>query len=157
MLKGQVLSIDYIVSAIVFLAATSFFIYFISIYDEDNKIEQSKTYFFNKANEVKDAFIYYPGIPYYWNLSYVIKYGFANERNVLNKTKLYYLQHIPYENFKNAFNIIGDVFVNISYVNGTPYLLYGLQPPSTSSIIVKSKGYGLIDKSVVAVEVQVWL
>ncbi len=155
MLKAQVLSGDYILSITVFLTSVVFFIYFTSQYTEITHVEQAKTYLLNKANEIRDSILYYPGTPSHWNSSYVIKYGFSDKRNVLNITKLTYLKNISYEDFKNAYNLNEEVFINISYVNGTNYLLYGLIP-SNPSIVVKSKGYSLIEKKVVSVEVQVW-
>ncbi len=155
MLKGQVLSGDYILSITVFLSSVVFFLYFTSQYTEISKVEQAKTYLLDKANEIKDSILYYPGTPPHWNTSYVIKYGFSDKRNVLNITKLTYLKNISYEDFKNAYNLNEEVFINISYVNGTNYLIYGLVP-SNPSIVVKSKGYGLIGKKVASVEVQVW-
>ena len=159
-LKAQVLSFDFIMAASIFLLVVGI-IYIYWIYSS-MQIEETKN-----INDMTDkAYIatqvwFREGIPEYWDDNTVIDLGMENNHR-FNQTKMDFLNdsinptNIGYNRTKTLIGLGSyDYFFRIYNSTDDTLFNFGLYP-SNADNVVKVKRIGILNSSIVILEVLVW-
>ena len=159
-IKAQVLSFDFIIASSIFLLVVGI-IYIYWIYT-NIQIEETK----NINDITEKAYMasqvwFREGYPEYWDNNTVIDLGMENDHR-FNQTKMDFLNdsisptNIGYNRTKTLIGLEGyDYFFRI--YNSTDYTLFnfGLYP-SNNVDVIKAKRIGILNGSIVTLEVLVW-
>ena len=155
-IKGQVFSFDFLLASSIFLLSVGvLFVYWIYTtlqIEETGEMNEmiDKAY---KASEVW----FREGVPQYWSLNDVIDLGLENDHR-FNQTKMDMMKaEIGYEKTKNMIGLSGYEY-NFSVYNSTSHLIWsvGQVIPSDSQNIVNVKRFGILNGSIVTLQVVVW-
>jgi len=159
-IKAQALSFDFIIAASIFLLVIGI-IYIYWIYSSI-QIEETKN-----INEMTDkAFTasqvwFREGTPKYWDPNNVIDLGLENNKR-FNQTKINFLNksinpsNIGYSKTKTMIGLEGyEYFFKIYNTTNDTLFNFGLYP-SNAVNIVKTKRIGILNSSIVILEVLVW-
>ncbi|MEM2955004.1 MAG: hypothetical protein QW625_03600 [Candidatus Nanoarchaeia archaeon] len=151
--KGQVWSLDFITSLIIFLFAF-LVVFFIFSYLNAQSAQQA---FFNDIESlslsISDILVRTKGIPEDWNETNVIAIGLASEENALNETKISYffsMANSDYERTKAILTGGYDFYFSLTDINGTSYGSIGSK--ENVSFVVPIERYCLYKNRVVKLE-----
>lgn len=153
--KGQVLSFDFMVASSIFLLAVGLlYVYwnYSNIQIEETKRIGDLT---DKAFTASQVW-YREGVPKYWDSNDVIDLGLQNDHR-FNQTKMDVLNvSIGYDTTKTLIGLGGyDYFFRI--YNSTNDTVYYFGPyPVDADNVVKVKRIGILNGSIVTLEVVVW-
>jgi len=154
--KGQVFSSDFLI------ACTLFILVLIVLYGywtySYNEIEETRNIdmMIYKTNLASEAW-FREGTPKYWDPSDIIEIGLMNDHN-FNQTKMDSLNvSLGYNRTKSLLDITGyDYFFGVINATNHTIFSFGLYP-SDSENIVKVKRIGILNETIVSVEVLVWI
>ncbi len=122
--KGQIWSLDFVTSIVVFMVA---FIPLFFIWTYVNTQSQQQILFDQVETltlSISDSLIRTKGFPEGWNTSNVNLMGLASEENVLNSTKVSYFFAMGNSEYNRTKAILTggyDFFFNLTDINGTEH------------------------------------
>jgi hypothetical protein len=138
--KGQVWSLDFITSVVIFLVVL---IPLFSIWSYVN-IQNQQQILFDEVEtftlSISDALIRTKGFPEGWNNSSVTIIGLALEENVLNTTKVSYFLDMGNNEYNRTRAILAggyDFFFNLTDVNGTSLGTIGNKPVDRMTVPIE--------------------
>lgn len=143
-MKGQLLSSDFILGAVIFLIVIGFVVSFWFYVDFQIKSNEEKKETESRIIRVSDILIKSPGSPENWNGTNVSSVGFYADRGRLNLSKIINFLDLGYQEAKHKLGLQGYEFylyfngLNGSAVNyGGRELSFGMNCTETSSEIYK--------------------
>ena len=118
--KGQLNSIDSIVSVVIFTIVLTFILtfWFVNIQDIDKTIDRNKLEY--DIISISDLLLKSSGIPSNWeeNYSSVQMMGLVDSQNVLNENKLSNFTSMNYTELKEALGTIYEIYFYIEDIDG---------------------------------------
>lgn len=139
-MKGQVWSLDFITSVLVFLVVLIplFFVWnYVNIQNQQQILfDEVETL----ALSVSDSLIRTKGLPEDWNTSDVSSIGLSSEENVLNVTKVSYFLTMGNSEYNRTRAILTggyDFFFNLTDINGTAHGTIGNKPQDRMTIPIE--------------------
>jgi len=158
--KAQALSFDFIIAASIFLLVIGI-IYIYWIYSSVQIDETRNINEMTKRAFTSSEVWFREGTPEYWDPNDVIDLGMENNKR-FNQTKIDYLNksidptNIGYDKTKTMIGLGGyEYFFRISNSTDDTLFNFGLYPNEAKNI-VKVKRIGLLNGSIVVLEVLVW-
>jgi hypothetical protein len=151
--KGQIWSLDFITSVIVFLIVLIPLLFVWSYINVQNEQEIRMNDIESLALSVSDALIRTKGFPEGWDASNVETMGLASEENVLNDTKVSYFVTMGNNEYNRTRAILTgsyDFFFNLTDLNGSSYGTIGSKP--ADRITVPIERYCLYNERIVKME-----
>ena len=150
---GQVWSLDFIVSVVIFLTALMPLLF---VWEYVNAQNQQQMLFDETegiALSASDALLRTKGLPENWNTADVSVIGLASEENVLNATKVSYLLAMGSSDYNRTRVILTggyDFFLNITDLNGTSYGVIGSKP--ADRMVIPVERYCLYNERITKLE-----
>jgi len=150
---GQVWSLDFIISIVIFLSALMPLLF---LWSYVNAQQQQQILFDETENialAVSDALLRTEGMPSSWNTTDVSVIGLASEENILNATKVSYLLAMGSSDYNRTRTILSggyDFFLNITDLNGTSYGIIGSKP--ANRMVIPVERYGIYNERIVKLE-----
>ena len=155
--KGQVFSLDFIISCAVFILAVSILLIYWKY--ASNKINETKL-----INDMAERVYliseiwFRDGIPKYWNASNVIDIGLSSDHR-FNRTKMDNLND-PALGYTNVKKLIGVGFYEYKFTvyDDAKNVVYSFgQNPLNYDNLVNIKRVGILEGKIVTVDVMVWI
>ena len=153
--KAQVFSFDFIIACSIFIL----FLVVLYGYWTYSYIEIEETRSINrmidKANLASQAW-FREGTPKYWNSSNVIEMGLKNNHE-FNQTKMNSLNtSLGYNRTKSLLDIVGyEYFFKVYNATNDTVFSFGLYPSNPENL-VKVKRIGILNDTIVTIDVLVW-
>ncbi len=151
--KGQVWSLDFITSVLVFLVVL---IPLFFVWNYVN-IQNQQQILFDEVEiltlSISDSLIRTKGLPEDWNTSDVSSIGLSSEENVLNVTKVSYFLTMGNSEYNRTRAILTggyDFFFNLTDINGTTYGTIGNKPQDRMTIPIER--YSLYNERIAKLE-----
>jgi len=151
--KGQIWSLDFITSVVIFLVVLMplFFVWsYVNIQNQQqllfDEVESLVLY-------VSDSLIRTKGSPEGWNTANVEIIGLASGENVLNATKVSYLLSMGNDEYNRTRTLLAggyDFFFGLTDINGTSLGTIGNKPESR--MVVPIERYCLLNGRIVKLE-----
>ncbi|MCK4335830.1 MAG: hypothetical protein KAW40_03860 [Candidatus Aenigmarchaeota archaeon] len=139
-MKGQVWSLDFITSVLVFLVVLIplFFVWnYVNIQNQQQILfDEVETL----TLSISDSLIRTKGLPEDWNTSDVSSIGLSSEENVLNVTKVSYFLTMGNSEYNRTRAILTggyDFFFNLTDINGTAHGTIGNKPQDRMTIPIE--------------------
>lgn len=151
-MRAQIFSIDMII-AIVPVVISTLVLFSVILYVQERDVISSKMEIFEKANELADYMVYYPGVPINWNISTVVVLGLADKYLQLSKKKINMLNNMSYEKLKNIFDL-NTFHLTLKYPNSTVIIEKGVV--NTNKSVLKIKRFAFLNGNVVEVSLDVF-
>ena len=152
--RGQIFSTDFMFALSLFLIGVTMTL--VTWRNYEFMLQQQKT-----QNEIlRSAFLvsdiwWSEGLPNRWNPSNVVSIGLMND-NVINTTKLQFLQSLGYERVKQLLNAqLYEIYFRVSDRENKTLFEFG-QPPVQPDFVSKVGRIGILNHSIVLIETMVW-
>ena len=139
-MKGQVWSLDFVTSLVVFLVVL---IPLFFIWSYVNMQNQQQILFYEVETltlSISDMLIRTEGLPEGWDTSDVNQIGLSSEENVLNTTKVSYFLTMGNSEYNRTRAILTgsyDFFFNLTDLNGTSHGIIGNKPQDRMTIPIE--------------------
>lgn len=139
-MRGQVWSLDFVTSVIVFLIVFIPLFFIWSYLNVQNQQEMLIDDLETLTMSVSDSLVRTRGMPEGWDTSDVKQIGLAEEENVLNSTKVSHFLSMGTSEYNRTRAILTggyDFFFNLTDVNGTQLGAIGSKPPDRMTIPIE--------------------
>ena len=153
--KGQVFSSDFFVGLTIFLIGLSILIIFWNYTNYKIRAKRAVEDLSRLALSISNVF-FIEGEPKYWNPENVVILGFSNDGR-LNWTKINYMKEIGYEKTRKMLSC--PYHLQLRIINATnDFLIFNLTKEgiSDAEFVAKAERYGILNSSIVRIEVIVW-
>ena len=163
--KGQIFSMEMMVSFSVFLGAIIIFLFVWNTLYNNYLEEQADNKMQVVLIGISDAAVMSPGDPANWDITsgmYANSYGFATSRNTLSPSKLYTMQGYFATNYTDMKDKMGagsyGLFIDVKDMEGNTYYSFGnLADTSNQSIsALIAERLALMDDEIVNLRVHIW-
>ena len=158
--KGQIWSMDFTVSLMIFLTALFSVMFAWNYISLDTLETQTMKDMQLKALALSDSLIRTPGLPSDWGQGDVQVVGLAREENVLNATKVDYFVSMSiydYDRLRGLMDIgFYDFYFEVSDINGAVYQNTTIPISNTSVIVVPIERYAVYNDRIVKVRFIMW-
>ncbi len=157
--KAQVLLPDFVFSLAIFIVLICIVFFMGNVMFEKSENYKETYMVENLAKNIGYYILSYTGNPENWDPHNVKMIGFSTgKENVINFTKLMFLSSMPYNKSKRFFmpNEEYHFFINITYFNNTKSVFSYGKYPYFSQDVFKITRIGILNQTVVRVEIYVW-
>ncbi|MBU0898615.1 MAG: hypothetical protein KKB03_04465 [Nanoarchaeota archaeon] len=163
-MRGQIWSMDFIVSAIIFFIALATIMfswnYIIQNTDEQTVINEMES----SVLDITDVLVRSPGVPRDWTPSNVQSIGLASEENKLNETKVDYFMQLDYSETKLLLGIKNyHFYFELEDLNNQTVknqadqnITKGVYPDTASFIQIPVERYALYRDAIVKLKFIFW-
>lgn len=125
-MKGQIWSIDFAVSVVIFVGTLVSFLFTFNLISTDAAKQSDLSLMQDLSLEATESLIRTRGIPPYWTNITVQVIGLAVEENVLNGSKLLHFMNIDYNQSKVLLSIGNyEYYFSLEHPNGTVVTFQG--------------------------------
>ena len=164
-MKGQIFSMEMMVSFSVFLGAIIIFLFVWNTMYNNYVEEQSDNKMQVALIGISDSAVMSPGDPSNWDMASGMNassYGFASSRNILSPSKLYAMQGYFAANYAGMKDKMGaggyDLFIDVKDTNGNIYYSFGSLADTANQSIsaISAERLALMDDEIVSLRVQLW-
>jgi len=152
--KAQTFSADFLIASCVFLMITSLvYAYWTYIFTgmEERRFVEDMSEKIHLASQIW----FKEGYPIYWSADNVRELGLQND-NKLNYTKILSLEDIGYQKVKTLIGCENyDLFYRL--YDQTNYTIFQFgTPPTNAEYVMREKRIGILNESIVLIDVVLW-